>query len=307
MIDRRIKIRHLEAFSAIARMGALKPACEVLNLSAPALSKTLKELEDILGTTLMTRDRGGAKLTPSGRLFLDFTNQSLAALHRGVDGVSAMSAGADTRLRVGALPSVMARLIPAAVTLFQRSAPDTRLTLRDGPHGTMTDALRAGDLDMVVGRLGMAEAMTGLTFTQLYLEQVVCVVRPGHPLTTGTPTAHEISDWTVLYPPEGAAIRPLLDRWCLAQGLAPFARRIDSVSGAFGRVFIPTSDVVWFISEGVVSQELADGRLVALPLDMGLTAGPVGLMTRPSGPRSLAQDLFEHALREAAGNLQLKR
>lgn len=294
-----VKLRHLEAFSAIARLGSLKAACTALHLSPPALSKTLKELEEGLGTTLMTRDRGGTRLTPQGTLFLDFTNQSLAALHRGIEGVTDLRDGGRETLRVGALPSVAARLMPEAVARFRQAAPDTQLMLRDGSHGVLTDALKSGALDMIVGRMGPAEAMQGLSFTQLYLEPVVCVVRAGHPLTKAPVSVDALADWCILYPPEDAAIRPLLDRWCLAQGLAPFPERIDCVSGAFGRNYLRVSDALWFISEGVVAQDLADGRLVSLNFDLGLTAGPVGLMTRPDTVTSRSRQLFEQALRHA--------
>lgn len=294
----RIKLRHMEALTAIARHGSLKAACEHLHLSPPALSKTLKELEDTLGTVLMTRDRGGVRMTPEGALFLRFANQSLAALHRGVEGLSELRDGGRETLRVGALPSVAARLMPRAVEGFRRALPETRLMLRDGAHGVLTAALRAGELDIVVGRMGAPSAMQGLSFTQLYVEKVVCVVRAGHPLST-SPGLDALADWPVLYPPEDAAIRPLLDRWALSNGLQPFVNRIDCVSGAFGRNYLRVSDAVWFISEGVVAQDLADGQLIALPFDLDLTAGPVGLMTRPEAASTRSQQVFEQSLRVA--------
>ncbi len=305
MLDRRIKFRHVECFATIERLGSLKAACAALNLSQPALSKTLKELEDILGARLMERDRGGVRLTPEGEVFLEFAGLSLAALRRGVDGVAALRAGEGDILRVGALPSVAARLMPPAVALFRRLSPDTRLDLQDGAHGQLTVRLRAGELDIVVGRLGAPAVMQGVSFTQLYQERVVCVTRPGHPLGGATTDPAALIRWPVLYPPDGAAIRPLLDRWCLAQGLPAFPDRIACVSGAFGRNYVAASDALWFISEGVVAQDLAEGRLVALPLDLGLTAGPVGLMTRPGTTETASQRLFARALERAVSELPI--
>ncbi|MFW2544352.1 pca operon transcription factor PcaQ [Primorskyibacter sp. 2E107] len=300
MLDRRIKLRHIEAFAAIAHHGQLKAACDALNLSQPALSKTLKELEDVLGARLMERGRAGTALTPEGEVFLEFATQGLAALRRGVDGVSAIRAGAGDRLKVGTLPSVAARLMPRAVALFLRMAPDTRLVLRDGAHGALTADLRSGALDMVIGRMGTPEMMQGLSFTQLYQERVVCCCDPTHPLLQGAPPAPEaLAGWPILYPPEGAAIRPLLDRWRLALGVPDFPRSIACVSGAFGRNFVPGSDALWFISEGVVARDVTEGRLALLPLDLSLTSGPVGLMTRPETAPSRAQTLFARSLAQA--------
>ena len=71
-----------------------------------------------------------------------------------------------------------------------------------------------------------------------------------------------------------------LNELLIAQGIPPPADRIETVSGAFGRVFVAQSDAVWFISAGVVAREIEDGRLISLPVDTALTAGPVGLMVR---------------------------
>ncbi|SMX46745.1 pca operon transcription factor PcaQ [Maliponia aquimaris] len=304
MLDRRIKLRHLEAVTAIARQGSLKEACLELNLTQPALSKTLKELEQVLGAALMIRDRGGVRLTPEGEVFLEFAGQSLAALRRGVAGVAEVRAGGGEVLRVGSLPSVAVRLMPRVVARFRQLSPATLLVLRDGTHGALTRELLAGSLDLVIGRMGAPDMMAGVSFTQLYQETVVCVARAGHPLLERPGLApQDLAAWPVLYPPEGSAIRPLVDRWCLAQGLGPFRDRIDCVSGAFGRRFLRMSDALWFISEGVVAPEIADGALAALPLDLGLTAGPVGLMTRPESTASRSRQLFERALRHEAGAL----
>ena len=58
-MDRRIKLRHLEAFVEITKLRSLKRAAERLHLTQPAISRTLAELEQILGTKLLTRGRGG--------------------------------------------------------------------------------------------------------------------------------------------------------------------------------------------------------------------------------------------------------
>ena len=303
MIHRRIKYRHLECFAAIERLGSLKAASRELHLSQPALSKTLRELEAILNVRLMERDRSGVRLTAEGEVFSEFAALSLLALKRGVDGVAALREGAQQTLRIGTLPSVAARLLPAALRVFTRLSAGTQVILQDGAHGALTGQLRAGDLDAVIGRMGPTDAMQGLSFVQLYTESVVCVARPSHPLS-GQPVAPaRLTDWPVIYPPEGAAIRPLLDRWCLANGLAAFPDRIESVSGAFGRNHVAATETLWFISRGVVEQDLAEGRLSALPLDLSLTAGPVGLMMRPDSPDAGTERLFARAVLQAAKSL----
>lgn len=295
MLDRRIKLRHIDCFVEIVRQQSLKAAAERMFLTQPAISKTLKELEEMLGATLLNRDRGGVALTRQGEVFLHFAEMSLAALRQGADVVDQVSRRGKTRLTVGALPSVAAGLMPRVAAEFCQMAPDTTLRIVDGPHDFLIGGLRDGRHDLVIGRLGTPEILTGLSFTQIYNDSVVFVVRPGHPLLDA-PRLDRIGEYQVLYPPEGSVIRPIVERFLIAQGIGEIPNRLETVSGAFGRVYVRMSDAVWIISGGVVENEIADGRLVALPFDTSLTTGPVGLLARPEDAPTPDVHLFRLAV-----------
>lgn len=279
LIDRRLKIRHVQCFVEIVRKRSLKLAADSLLLTQPAVSKTLKELEEIVGATLLSRDRGGVELTPQGDMFLEFAEMGMAALQRGIDGLRLDGSGASRRVAVGALPSVAARLMPAASRAFAALQPDATLVIADGSHGHLIERLRLGELDVVIGRLGEPQTMQGLSFTQLYMEHVEFVLRPDHPWLA-KPDLARLADWPVIFPSAGSAIRPLVERFLIAHGIGALRYPIETVSGAFGRVAVAQSDAVWIISGGVVADDLARGRLARLPLDTSLMAGPVGIMLR---------------------------
>ncbi len=300
-MDRRIKIRHIQSFVEIAREGSLRRAAEKLFLTQPAISKTLKELEDILDTPLMLRNRSGISLTQQGEVFLHFAQMSLASLQQGLQGIEQIGKDATQQIRVGSLPSVAASLMPSVVEEFSKLAPRATLSMVDGPHHYLVDRLRLGDLDLVIGRLGAPDTMQGISFTQLYTEHVEFVVRAGHPLAKA-PDLQRLGDWQVLFPPVGSAIRPLVERFLIAHGVGDFPDRIETVSGAFGRVYTRNTDAVWIISSGVVAREMADGLLVKLPFDTSLTQGPVGLMARPEATDTPVAQLFRLAMRNVLEN-----
>jgi LysR family pca operon transcriptional activator len=304
MIDRRIKFRHIQCFVEIAQERSLKLAADKLNLTQPAISKTLKELEETIGATLMSRSRAGISLTPQGKMFLHFAQISLASLQQGLDGVVDAGEEARATLTVGALPSVSGSFLPAAIREFRDLAPTVMLKILDGPHGYLIERLRLGEIDLVIGRLGRPVTMEGVSFTQLYSERVEFVVRADHPLLEA-PDIKRIVDWPVLYPPEGSAIRPLVERYLIANGVAEIPNRIETVSGAFGRIYTRQSDAVWIISSGVVRNETADGDLIRLPFESDITKGPIGLMTRPDAQPSPAEQVFRLAVQTAIENLEL--
>lgn len=294
-MDRRIKFRHLDAFSAIARSRSFKNAAEQLNLTQPAISKTVKELEEILGVVLMERSRSGVTLSPEGEVFLQFAEQSTAALRHGLRSIRAKG-GAAGQLRVGALPSVASHLLPETAIAFADRNPDTLFEVHEGPHHDLTARLRSGGLDLVVGRLGRPDSMAGLEFRQLYSEEVVIVARPDSPAVK----IHEIGGlygFRVLYPPKDSAIRPLVARLLISQGVPLFPNRIESASPAFGRAVVLSSPmVVWMISRGVVASDIAAGRLVRLSIDTTATLGAVGIMSRAEEVPSVAARAFARTL-----------
>lgn len=278
-MDRRIKFRHLDAFSAIARAGSLKRAAEQLNLTQPAISKTLRELEGIAGARLMERSRAGVRLTPAGDVFLQFAEQSTTALRH---GLRAVRGGGEMsgRLRIGALPSVAGTLVPRAVMGFAARAPDTLVEVQEGQHHDLTAQLRCGALDLVVGRLGRPDSMVGLTFRQLYTEPVIVVTAPGS-AALGITSLDDITKFRVLYPPRQSAIRPLVARAMIAAGQPLFETRIETTSAPVARAVLAADPAsVWFISLGVVQRDLEAGTLVALDVPLAQTAGAVGVMSR---------------------------
>jgi LysR family pca operon transcriptional activator len=304
-VDRRIKFRHLNAFSAIARAKSFKAAAEQLSLTQPAISKTLKELEEILGVVLMERSRSGVALTPEGEVFLQFAEQSTAALRHGLRSIKANISAAG-QLKVGALPSVASSLLPAAVIAFTNKSPDTRIEIHEGPHTDLTGRLRSGGLDLVVGRLGSPDSMVGLSFQQLYSEEVVVVATPNSP-ALHVRTFAALDAFRVLYPPAESAIRPLVARLLISQGVPLFQNRIETASPAFGRaVAMADSNAVWFISRGVVAEDIAKGRLVPLSLDMAPTRGAVGIMSRAEEIPSVATRTFSKLLNDICENDDLR-
>ncbi len=298
---RQIKMRHLLAFVETVRCGSLKAASERIFLTQPAISKTLKDLETILGVSLMHRDRGGVVLTREGAVFRQFAEQCLAALSHGLASLDALSSGAATPLRIGALPSVAADLLPDVIQRFAELSPPTPVTVEDGRIGSLLERLRSGDLDLVVGRMPRPESMAGLSFTQLYAEQVVFAVAADHPLAHAT-RLDVLSDCRILYPPKGAAIRPLIDRFLIAHGIADWTNRIETVSGAFGRAMtLGPARAIWIISQGVVARDIAAGRMVALPIDTSAMAGPVGILARAEEDPTPPVRLFRQAILDATG------
>ena len=254
-----IGYRHLRCFIEVARLASVGQAAEVLAISQPAVSKTLRELEARLGVQLFDRVGRRLRLTEAGLLFQKHAGLSLSELDRGVRA----------------------------------------LRVTTGPNWVLLSQLRDGSLELVVGRLAAPDEMRGLVFEQLLVEPVVAVVRRGHPLAAAPGLA--VTDFPLVLPPPRAVIRPPVEQFFLSIGQDVPRALVATVSLAVGRGLVQASDAVWFISRGVVGEELRLGTVVALDLPgLPQVAGPVGLTRRAGAEPEAEVAALMTALREAA-------
>ncbi|PSH61053.1 MULTISPECIES: pca operon transcription factor PcaQ [Phyllobacterium] len=306
MIDSRIKFRHLQTFLEVARQKSVMKAASILHISQPAVTKTIRELEEALGVAVFEREGRGIRITRYGEVFLRYAGAAITALRQGIDSVTNEQSGEGIPIRIGALPTVSTRIMPQAISLFLQEKTQSRLKIVTGENAVLLEQLRLGDLDLVVGRLAAPEKMTGFSFEHLYSEQVVFAVSARHPLLH----AHgdiftRLAEFPVLMPTRASIIRPFVDRFLIANGVAKLPQQIETVSDAFGRAFVRSKNAVWIISAGVVANDIEDGTLALLPIDTTETKGPVGLTMRADVTASLPLMILMQTIREAANTVRI--
>lgn len=301
MAQTRIKFRHLQIFIEVARQKSVGKAAKILAVSQPAVTKTIRELEEILGVKLFEKEGRGIKLARIGEVFLKHAGSSVASVLQGVDSVNQALLQSAPPVRIGALPTVSAKIMPEAVQLYLKEKVGSEIKIVTGENSVLLEQLRMAELDLVVGRLAAPEMMIGLSFEHLYSEHVVFAVRSEHPLITQTQMRlDELRNYTILMPTKASVIRPFVDRFLLANGIPELPVKIETVSDSFGRAYIRASDAIWIISEGVVSNDLRDGRMALLPFDTRETRGAVGLTTRADNDENTALSVMTQCIRLAA-------
>jgi LysR family pca operon transcriptional activator len=297
----RVKFRHLVCFLEVARLSSIVKAAEVLRISQPAVSKTLHELEETLEVQLFDRSHRNVVLTRFGEVFLQYAGASITALRQGVDSIAQARGSAAVTVIVGALPTASSRIMPGAVSLFTQESLLSKVRIVTGPNAFLMSQLHAGQVDFVIGRMAEPEVMKGFSFEQLYSEKVALVVRCSHPLLASSVfDFNMVAQYPILMPPPGSAIRPVVDRFLVAQGIGNIRDQVESVSTSFGRAYTRATDAIWIISEGVVAEDLETGDLALLPLDMSQTLGPVGLTKRSDIALSLPAELLVRCVREVS-------
>jgi molybdate transport repressor ModE-like protein len=178
----KIKLHHLRDLMAIVDHGSMSAAAKHLRLSQPAISRSVRELERVVGAPLLERSAKGALLTPMGELFVRRARVSVAELQRAQDEI-AQCLGADQGI-VTACISSMAHVsfFPAALAEFRGRYPGIRLRVIEGGYPVHERQILDGTIDFYVGPRPDGEIAPGLQ-QELLIHNTRCVLaRKGHPL-----------------------------------------------------------------------------------------------------------------------------
>ena len=158
MVDQHIKFRHLQCFLAVAQHGSLQKAADLLSITQPAVSKTLKELEGLLAVRLFERGRKGAALTREGDAFMRHAGASVSALREAVASVAQTRRQGHAVITIGVLPTVAPWLMPQLLLRLDQQAAhladaeSVSLRIETGSNPELLPRLRQCQLDIVIGR-----------------------------------------------------------------------------------------------------------------------------------------------------------
>ncbi|ELA2149078.1 LysR substrate-binding domain-containing protein [Klebsiella pneumoniae] len=280
LFSQRIRLRHLHTFVAVAQQGTLGRAAETLNLSQPALSKTLNELEQLTGTRLFERGRLGAQLTLVGEQFLTHAVKVLDALNSAGQALNRKEGLNNDIVRIGALPTAALGILPTVIGQFHKQQKDITLQVATMNNTMLLAGLKSGEIDIGIGRMSDPELMSGLHYELLFLESLKLVVRLGHPLLQETVTLSRVMEWPVVVSPKGTVPRQNAEALLQSQGCKMPAGCIETLSASLSRQLTVDFDYVWFVPSGAVKDDLRRGVLTALPIATQGAGEPIGILTR---------------------------
>ncbi|EKG7394399.1 LysR family transcriptional regulator [Salmonella enterica] len=299
LFSQRIRLRHLHTFVAVAQQGTLGRAAETLNLSQPALSKTLNELEQLTGTRLFERGRLGAQITVPGEQFLTHAVKVLDALNTAGQALNRKEDASADVVRVGALPTAALGILPAAIGRFHQQQKSTSLQVATMNNTMLLAGLKSGEIDLGIGRMSDPELMGGLNYELLFLESLKLVVRPGHPLLQETITLSRVMEWPVVVSPKGTVPRQNAEALLQSQGCKMPAGCIETLSASLSRQLTVDYDYVWFVPSGAVKEDLRQATLVSLPVPTQSAGEPIGILTRVDIPLSTGAQMLIAAIRKS--------
>jgi DNA-binding transcriptional LysR family regulator len=204
--------RRLLTFREVARQQSFSRAAEELSLTQSAVSQQIAALEGQIGLSLMRRGRGGVRLTAAGEHLLEHASALADRVELAQTQLGELAANAHRQLRVGAFPSALANLVPAAVAQLTRRGRGLEVQLREGRLVELAGDVRRGDLHAAVCFQDAAappRQHDGTRRHELFEEPMVLAIPPRHRLARRRSLAlEELADeaWTAASP-DGLIVR----------------------------------------------------------------------------------------------------
>jgi LysR family transcriptional regulator, regulator of abg operon len=177
-----MKLTSLKALIAAIEEGSLRAAARRLDVSQPALTKLIRELERELATTLLVRSTTGVLATAQGMVLYERAQAAERELEHAVDQIRQLGGRMSGALTVGAVPLAVMLLIPETLRTFGREFPEIQLRITEELYIAQLTRLRKGEVDIALGPLPEHLPPGEFAVEPLMPIDMVIVVRKGNPL-----------------------------------------------------------------------------------------------------------------------------
>src|SRR5215470_12879003 len=258
---RDLTLRQLRALGAVHSMGSVTAAARSLNLTQPAVTLQLRNLEALAGLPLIQRTGDGMRLTDAGREVMTLTERIEAALldcEQALDMIAGRSGG---RVSIGAV-STAKYFVPFVIAAFSKRHPKIDVVLEIGNREDIRNALRGYDLDIAV--MGQPPPDVAVEKRLLGEHPHAIVAAADHWLVKDAGLAVvDLTYETFITRERGSGTRMLMEQFFQASDLQPkIGMEMDSNETIKQAVIAGLG--VAFISLHTVANELQDKRLVTL-------------------------------------------
>ena len=294
-----MRLQHLHLILTVAETGSLRASAERMNVSQPALTKALRQLEDEFGTAMVLRSPKGVRLTPAGELLAARAASAMRELDRAREEVAWALRHAKARVAVGVSPAAAIVLMPGALARLRARWPQVRVSVLDAIYPRAMTMVRAGEIDLSVGPLPPDGAGRDLRVQPLFDAQQILVARADHPLAKAR-TLREIQDaaWVVTGSPHGPGDPAHLGFNRLGLATPPVVLECESFSTLVA--LLPSVDAIGIMPLGFFEQYASRLGVIKLPIEDPLPRVALHAVWRADAPLTAPAGRLLDALEQEA-------
>ena len=299
----KLEARDLAYFAVLAEHGNLRRAAEALDLSQPALSKSLRRLEAAAKTKLVKRTPKGVELTAVGSALLAHARRLRLYLDDVGHEVADLSHGRARHLRIGATPGYVGNPLTPTCTRLLREAPRVTLNITIGGNELLLPALRNGELDLSISGIP-ASPHKDVAYEHLFDDAFVVYASARHRLANRKQvTIGQLARERWALAGSNTVAHQMLRRALEDGGLPPPTIAMETAAMRPKINLVASSDVLGltarrFVREAAAPLDLVEIRVQGLPW-----IRPVGVCHRKDAYLSPAARRFIEILKSTARGL----
>lgn len=274
-----MRLTQLRDLLAVADAGSIRGAARALDVSQPALTRSIRQLEIELHARLLNRSGRGVAPTSSGKAFLARARMIYSELERAREEQAQLAGVSDGAVAFGVVPQAAIHVVPPALAQFRRAHPNTDVRIVDGLAHLLLPQLRDGSLDFVFGSRPQGPLDSHFKFQPLFTNQIVVGARRGHPLRKARSLRELVGSQWVIYMPSGWTGAMIPDIF-LKHGLQPPRSVVRSDSFVAFLTVLAGTDMVAPLTRMLFEQPLARSFFEAFDLQEPLPEFSIGLFQR---------------------------
>ena len=303
-----LKFRHLLLIDTLGRTRNMHLAAQQMNLSQPAVSKMLKEIESLLGFTLFERLPRSMPPTALGEHVLRYAQIALNDARSFVEQISSLREGGHGYLKVGGIFAATAVALPEAILQIKQRWPLLSIEVVEQTSNHLMEMLEEKKLDLAVARFTDQSQQQRYDFQPLAPEPFCIVVNSRHPLANAGPTSlQQLVDLPWILYPVGTPIRARMELAFAEAGVGMPRNTIDTISMQTFLQVLQRGPMIGMLPDAMVHPLLESGQLKTLDTPLHLVPQDYGILTRKdeqlAGPAlEFAEILKENARHNESSN-----
>ncbi|MBN8942174.1 MAG: LysR family transcriptional regulator [Rhizobiales bacterium] len=276
-------IRALRYFQTVAESGSYSRGSELLRISQPAVSRTIRNLEDELGRPVFKRHGHGVTLTEAGKLLLERSQLLLRQLEQTKADIRSGHAGLSGVISFAVPPAAGHFIAPPLVERFGEAYPHVFLKIVGGFSGYIHEWLVRGQVDLAC--LHDPVPQRGFEVTPLLNEEVYLVGRAGSlGPSAGRIRTEDLAKLPLVLPSRPNASRRLLDKWTAARGIS-LSAKVEVDDTTITRAMLRQGVGFSLLTRGAIEDELSRGELEIHSFDPP-AYWPFAMLTCQNVPRT---------------------
>ncbi len=285
-------IRHLRNMLAIMDEGSIGKAAQRLNVSQPALTKSIQRLEEHLGVRLFDREARGMKPTFYADSLKGYAKAASISMTEAESQIASLRNGTEGIITVAGPQLIVTELLPQVLARLSQERPKLQVRVVARNKELFAELLD-GRYNLVVAMLYNEIPKQGLTKQRLFDDRLVLIMRPDHPLAKRRKVKPaDLLDQKWVHTDSDTWSYRRLQLYFEQAGLAVPRARIESRNPAILKSVVMISDHIGMIAKLGVENELASGRLKCIEIDSPLMLRPIGIVRRENEPMSPAMKSF---------------